>query len=421
MRPTGGHARLAFVTLLLLATACTGSTGSARTPTRSERPPATPSEGPSPITAAAADPVAETTLVWTQGGLPPDFGQQAAGLPGIQHAATVVGGTVWLTRSYAASSEVVDQPPAGMAIPLDLAGASPKELEPFLPVQDRHLLGDLATGRAILGATSARLRRLGPGATLTFGSRSVKVAGVVPDAVIGGHELLVSRRTAAALGITAEQYLLVQAAGHLPEHEIRALVPPGTQMRIRPPGEAHFLRQADAVLPPVMLKAAFGEFAASPDLLPGEYLRMSGAWRAAHIVTASVPILGSVTCNAALIPQLRGALMEAQRRGLASLIHTNDYGGCFAPRIIPGSIGHALSAHAFGGAIDINVHDNLVGAVPHQDPRLVAIFQRWGFTWGGWWMRPDGMHFEFQCFPHGLGPPGVLVCPPGGAIWPPHP
>jgi hypothetical protein len=99
----------------------------------------------------------------------------------------------------------------------------------------------------------------------------------------------------------------------------------------------------------------------------------------------------------------------------------NDYGGCFAPRIIPGSIGHALSAHAFGGAIDINVQENLVGAVPHQDPRLVAVFQRWGFTWGGWWMRPDGMHFEFQCFPPGLGPAGVLVCPPGGAIWPPHP
>ncbi|MGZ4149882.1 MAG: M15 family metallopeptidase, partial [Actinomycetota bacterium] len=350
----------------------------------------------------------------------PGFGRQVAGLPDVTHAVTVVGGTVWLTRSRSASGEVVDHPPPGMAIPLDLAGAPPTELRPFFPAEDRHLLADLAAGRAILGATSATLRRLGPGATLTFGNRSVKVAGVVPDAVIGAHELLVSRRTAAALGITAQQYLLVQAPGGFSEHEIRALVPAGTQMRIRPPGEAHFLRQADAVLPPVMLKAAFGEFAASPDLLPGEWLRMSAAWRASHIVTASVPVLGSVTCNAALIPQLRAALQEVERRGLASLIHTDDYGGCFAARIIPGSIGHALSAHAFGGAIDINVHDNLVGALPHQDPRLVAVFQRWGFTWGGWWMRPDGMHFEFQCFPPGLGPAGVLVCPPGGAIWPPH-
>jgi hypothetical protein len=410
-----------LATLLLVATACTGSTGSAGTASRSERSPDPSRDAPTPTTAPVVDPVAATALVWTQGGLPPGFGREVANVPGVRHAATVVGGTVWLTRSRSAAGEVVDDPPAGMAIPLDLAGASPRAFAPFVPAPDRHLLADVAAGEAILGATSARLRRLGPGGTLTFRNRTVKVAGVVPDALIGAHELLVSRRTAAALGVTAEQYLLVQPGGRLPEHAIRALVPAGTQTRIRPPGEAHFLRQADAVLPPVMLKAAFGEFAASPDLLPGEYLRMSGAWRAAHIVTASVPILGSVTCNAALMPQLRGALQEVERRGLASLIHTDDYGGCFAPRIIPGSIGHALSAHAFGGAIDINVHDNLVGAVPHQDPRLVAIFQTWGFTWGGWWMRPDGMHFEFQCFPPGLGPPGVLVCPPGGAVWPPHP
>jgi hypothetical protein len=418
MTPDRGAGRLALATLLLLATACTGSTGMARTASRSERPSPSTSDAASP--APAPDPVAATALVWTQGGLLPGLGEEVARLPRVQHAVTVVGGTVWLTRSRSAAGDVVDDPPTGMAIPLDLAGATPRDLAPFFPQRDRHLIDDLAAGRAILGATSARLRRLGPGATLTFGARSVKVAGVVPDAVMGAHELLVSRRTAAALGITAQQYLLVLAPGGLPEHAIRSLVPSGTQMRIRPPGEAHFLRQADAVLPPVMLKPAFGEFAASPDLLPGEYLRMSGAWRAAHIVTASVPILGSVTCNAALLPQLRGALREIERRGLASLIHTNDYGGCFAARVIPGSIGEALSAHAFGGAIDINVHDNLVGAVPHQDPRSVSIFQTWGFTWGGWWMRPDGMHFEFQCFPPGLGPPGVLVCPPGGAIWPPH-
>ena len=163
-----------------------------------------------------------------------------------------------------------------MAIPLDLAGATPRDLSAFFPQQDRHLLADLEAGRAILGTTSARLRRLGPGGTLQFGTHSVTVAGVVPDRVIGAHEVFVSRRTAATLGITAEQYVLVQAPSGLPERRIRRLVAPGTLMRVRPPGEAHFLRQADAVLPPVMLKAAFGEFAASPDRLPGEWLRMDG-------------------------------------------------------------------------------------------------------------------------------------------------
>jgi D-alanyl-D-alanine carboxypeptidase len=27
------------------------------------------------------------------------------------------------------------------------------------------------------------------------------------------------------------------------------------------------------------------------------------------------------------------------------------------------------------------------------------VFERWGFTWGGRWLVPDGMHFEFLRFP----------------------
>jgi hypothetical protein len=170
------------------------------------------------------------------------------------------------------------------------------------------------------------------------------------------------------------------------------------------------------------MKAAFGEFAADPNLLPGQWLAMAPEWQSQHIVSAPVPILGTARCNTALIPQLRAALTQVRRRGLASLIRPGDYGGCFAARVIPGSPGDALSAHAWGAAIDINVSANQVGAPPHQDPRLVAIFKRWGFTWGGNWMRPDGMHFEFQCFPPAMAPSGVpkgLTCPAGGAVWPP--
>jgi hypothetical protein len=29
-----------------------------------------------------------------------------------------------------------------------------------------------------------------------------------------------------------------------------------------------------------------------------------------------------------------------------------------------------------------------------MDPRIVEIFDRWGFVWGGRWSTPDGMHFE---------------------------
>ena len=102
-----------------------------------------------------------------------------------------------------------------------------------------------------------------------------------------------------------------------------------------------------------------------------------------------------VQCNRALIPQLRGALSEVAREGLAQLIHPGDYGGCFAPRFINEDPTADLSHHSWGAAIDINVSENPFGGAPHQDPRVVAAFQRWGFTWGGRFIVPDGMHFEF--------------------------
>lgn len=91
---------------------------------------------------------------------------------------------------------------------------------------------------------------------------------------------------------------------------------------------------------------------------------------------------------------MRGALAEVARRGLARLVDPGDYAGCYAARVIPGDPGPSLAHHARGSAIDLGARANPQGLPPHQDPRLVAIFERWGFAWGGRWLVPDGMHFE---------------------------
>ena len=107
-----------------------------------------------------------------------------------------------------------------------------------------------------------------------------------------------------------------------------------------------------------------------------------------------MPILGTVTCNKMLIPQLRAALEEVVSRGLADKIHPGEYAGCYYPRFIAGST--TLSNHAFGLALDLNVPGNQRGTVGEIDRDVVQIFKRWGFAWGGDWSWTDPMHFEMN-------------------------
>jgi hypothetical protein len=50
-------------------------------------------------------------------------------------------------------------------------------------------------------------------------------------------------------------------------------------------------------------------------------------------------------------------------------------------------VGAAMLGYLLGAA-------RVQGLPAHQDRRVVSIFERWSFTWGGRWLVPDGMHFE---------------------------
>ncbi len=122
------------------------------------------------------------------------------------------------------------------------------------------------------------------------------------------------------------------------------------------------------------------------------------AWVSSHITTEVVPILGAVTCNRAIFPQLKAALGEIVTRGLAREIHPDEYAGCYYPRFIAGST--QLSNHAFGLALDLNVPGNQRGTVGQINREVVAIFKTWGFGWGGDWRYTDPMHFELREIRH---------------------
>ena len=123
-------------------------------------------------------------------------------------------------------------------------------------------------------------------------------------------------------------------------------------------------------------------------------VRIDPSWVKDYIRTEQVPILGSVTCNKVMLPELRSALTEVVQRGLADKIHPGEYAGCFVPKFIAGT--SELSFHSFGTALDMNVPGNERGTVGEMDRTVVAIFKKWGFAWGGDWSYTDPMYFELH-------------------------
>jgi hypothetical protein len=257
------------------------------------------------------------------------------------------------------------------------------------------LAPQLAHG-AVLAATEARLRHLAVGGTLRFADgRRVPVTGIVDDHVLGGNELALPASLSRRAGSAAD-YLLVADGGDPAgtERSVRAALP-GRKLRVQAKTANGFLSSADRVLPQLLVKAKFGEFAMRRT--GGTSFEQDPGWVDAHLVTTRVPQLGRLTCNRGVIPALKAAMTEITRRGLGATVHTADFqyqGGCWNPNIIPGDQG-TISRHSWGLAVDINVDSNGFGDPPRQDPRLVSVLAAHGFTWGGLWLTPDGMHFEY--------------------------
>lgn len=123
-------------------------------------------------------------------------------------------------------------------------------------------------------------------------------------------------------------------------------------------------------------------------------VRPEPSWVRANIRTEPVPILGDVTCHRVMLPQLRAVLTEIVHSGLAGEIDPADYGGCYVPRFIGYDPSQGLSMHTWGIAVDLNVSGNMRGTAGEIDRRVVRIFKKWGFAWGGDWAWTDPMHFE---------------------------
>lgn len=250
-----------------------------------------------------------TLLVWTVGGLPPDAGVAIRALPQVRELTLVHAENTPLVRTQDANGADTGRAPAGTAFPVETMLLDPATYPAFVPAPLAAVFTRLAPDEAILGRTSAALRRIGVGGTLEFADGAIlTVRAVVDDPVIGGGELAVVPSAWASAAVTTPRHILLTYDGGRADLEsaIRALLPSNKPARFRAPGEAPILRFADAVLPQAQIKQRFGEF--SIRLSESARLERDNAWVEANLVTEELPIIGEARCHRVLMRAVRGAL-----------------------------------------------------------------------------------------------------------------
>jgi hypothetical protein len=351
----------------------------------------TPAADDSPA-AEPTDPAPDVVMVRRASGVPPAWARRAADVPGVDSVVVVRRGQAALRVTESSSGRVVSRARAGFAVPIDTLVASPRAYADTLSGADRAALASLRGREAVLSESAAAVRGVGRGGLLVFaGGSRVRVGAVVSDSALGGAEMLVSS-SSGSLVSTRAAHLLVVASEDGAEAQLSREFR-GDRVRVVSRGGPASTGRG-GIARPLELKQRFGEVAVA---LPfgADYVRLDPAWVRKNIAARPVPILGTVTCNRAIIKPLRAALGELQRRKLAKLVDTGDYAGCYAPRRIPNS--GSLSLHALGLAVDLNASVNGQYEKSTQDPRLVRIMEKHGFTWGGRWpTAPDPMHFEWH-------------------------
>jgi len=290
--------------------------------------------------------------------------------------------------------------PEGSEI-LRVAAVDPLEYRSIAPVASNEaefVWTSLLSGEAVLTFDAAEDLGIEGGGTIELGGgRAMEVGAFADNQTPNIADVMVDMNLAEQAGDGGDQVLTV---GVQPGTSLDAL---GAALNEELPGSKLVpLIPPDLMSNPDPLTGAIEDGSSGGGIigtmnykiLDNGFIKPAQAWVDSNISTASVSIIGEVTCHRLMIPQLQAALSEIESRGLGNELRPGDYGGCYVPRFIDRNPSLPLSMHAFGLAVDINVSTNQLGTEGDMNPRIVEIFERWGFVWGGNWSRPDPMHFE---------------------------
>lgn len=290
------------------------------------------------------------------------------------------------------------------AVTLRVAQVEPLGFRSVAPASTRDadfVWVSLIVGQAIPTFDAAKKLGLeGPGEIAIKGTPGFAVGAFADNGVPNLADVMVAGGAEGKLELGAPNKLMIGARSGVTVEvlgrDLRKKLPGATLERLIPEERAPAQPSAPAAPSPVGQVSGGVVGSMSFEILEGGFIRPDPAWVSQNIVSAGVPIFGTVTCHRLMIPRLQGALADVEEAGLAGEFRTGDYGGCYVPRFIDRDPTKPLSYHAFGLAIDFNVSTNGLGTRGDLHPGIVQIFQNWGFTWGGVWSRPDPMHFELS-------------------------
>ena len=217
----------------------------------------------------------------------------------------------------------------------------------------------------------------------------IEVGEIVPDGELGWFEAVVNKEVGYQLGINRNIQAIIWDNKVTENHFVELYKNiEYKQLRVT---FKDAKPNKNWVLPTALVKKYFGDFQIKEK--DGTWIIVEPAWRNANIERKNMPIIGRATCNKIMWEPLLGALNQVIEEGLQNTLSKDEFqksGGCYAPRRINRfNAGGAISRHAWGIAIDINVKSG-------YHPRVVQIFNQWGFAWGGTWTSPDEMHFELR-------------------------
>lgn len=355
--------------------------------------------------------VADIVTVYDSGSL--DGGTEQAAIAAARQAGagvTVRGAASLSMRRIVRGGSTVQAAPSSMSFPM---GTTVLERDVITVLMGQDVSAAMTSNGIVMseGTASRRDAQAGDVVTLLslYGAEiDFTISAVVADEVTGGTELLMTPEAAARISLDRKSSIVMWGFGSRDAMddalEDNGLV--STRIRIRrswdPP-------DPDDTLGMGATKDLLGEFAFRVN--SNGSVTQESAWQRDNLPSGRTLLNSSIRirarCHDVIEPALKAAFAEAAAAGVGNVFDVGDAnsaGGCHVPRFntlsSSSTIGF-LSRHSWGMAIDTNTRGSCQGCAPPDFATdsggctAVRIFRKHGFAWGGNFLTPDGMHFEY--------------------------